>query len=371
MSSITASDFLVLGLALLLLDWKTRRDDWPTQFLCLGAAVQTGFGLFALILSPITPPTSMAWPTAWVIFIAVPVLCSRPSRALGGLLTGRSTGARLLRSAVPSALLVLSLIGWHISKPLVAESHFTWVELSVLAVFSSVALAGFIAWMAFIVDRGDALNAELERRVAQRTAALGESEGRLAGVIQSAMDAILTVDEQQNIVLFNSAAEKMFRCTAAEALTEPIAHFIPQRFHAAHAGHIHKFADTGVTNRAMGPKNVLWAVRADGQEFQIEASISQVVTGGRKLFTVILRDVTERVQAEAAREHLAAVVDSSDDAIISKDLDGTINSWNRGAQKIFGYSASEVWANRCRCLFRPSAGMKKPTFWRASGAARA
>ncbi|MGC2612298.1 MAG: PAS domain S-box protein [Candidatus Sulfotelmatobacter sp.] len=354
MSSITASDFLVLGLALLLLDWKTRRDDWPTQFLCLGAAVQTGFGLFALILSPITPPTSMAWPSAVTFFVVISgLLSSRASRALGGLLTGRSTGARLLRSAVPSALLVLSLIGWHISKPLVAESHFTWVELSVLAVFSSVALAGFIAWMAFIVDRGDALNAELERRVAQRTAALGESEGRLAGVIQSAMDAILTVDEQQNIVLFNSAAEKMFRCTAAEALTEPIAHFIPQRFHAAHAGHIHKFADTGVTNRAMGPKNVLWAVRADGQEFQIEASISQVVTGGRKLFTVILRDVTERVQAEAAREHLAAVVDSSDDAVISKDLDGTINSWNRGAQKIFGYSASETVGQSMQMLIPP------------------
>ena len=188
----------------------------------------------------------------------------------------------------------------------------------------------------------NALNADLERRVAQRTEALGDSEGRLAGVIQSAMDAILTVDEQQKILLFNAAAERMFRCPAVEALGQPITRFIPQRFHAAHAGHIHKFGETGVTNRAMGPKNVLWAVRADGQEFQIEASISQVVTGGKKLFTVILRDVTERVKAEEVREHLASVVDSSDDAIISKDLNGTINAWNRGAEKMFGYAASEV-----------------------------
>ncbi len=141
----------------------------------------------------------------------------------------------------------------------------------------------------------NALNADLERRVAQRTEALGESEGRLAGVIQSAMDAILTVDEQQKILLFNAAAERMFRCPAMEALGQPITRFIPQRFHTAHAGHIRKFGETGVTNRAMGPKTVLWALRADGQEFQIEASISQVVTGGKKLFTVILRDVTERV----------------------------------------------------------------------------
>ncbi|MGB6811676.1 MAG: PAS domain S-box protein, partial [Candidatus Sulfotelmatobacter sp.] len=80
---------------------------------------------------------------------------------------------------------------------------------------------------------------------------------------------------------------------------------------------------------------------------------SQVITGGRKLFTVILRDVTERVQAEAAREHLAAVVDCSDDAIISKDLNGTINAWNRGAEKIFGYSASEVIGRPMLMLFPP------------------
>ena len=166
-------------------------------------------------------------------------------------------------------------------------------------------------------------------------------------MIQSAMDAILTVDEQQNIVLFNGAAERMFRCTVAEALGQPITRFIPQRFHAEHAGHIHKFADTGVTNRTMGPKNVLWAARTDGEGVQIEASISQVATGGKKLFTVILRDVTERVQAQAEREHLAAVVDSSDDAIISKDLNGIINAWNRGAEKIFGYSAEEAVGKPC------------------------
>lgn len=65
------------------------------------------------------------------------------------------------------------------------------------------------------------LNADLEKRVQQRTAALGESEGRLAGIIQSAMDSIITVDAQQRIVLFNAAAERMFRCPAAEARGNP------------------------------------------------------------------------------------------------------------------------------------------------------
>jgi PAS domain S-box-containing protein len=197
---------------------------------------------------------------------------------------------------------------------------------------------------------------EINRDVSERKRAedaLGASEGRLSGIIASAMDAIITVDEQQRVVLFNSAAEKMFRCPATEAMGRPITTFIPHRFHDSHAGHIQRFAKTGVTNRAMGFKNVLWALRADGQEFQIEASISQVVTGGKKLFTVILRDVTERKQAEQIRERLAAVVDSSDDAIISKTLEGTIVAWNRGAEKVFGYRASEIVGQSMRTLVPP------------------
>jgi PAS domain S-box-containing protein len=570
MSPIAAGNFLLFGLALLTIDWRTRRGDWPAQFLCLGAATAPAFGLLGLLLGPKVSDLTVALPAVVSYFLLTSgLVCSRASWALGGLLTSRSRGAQLLRRTAPSALLVLSLIGWFISKPLLTDAHFTWVEVSALAVFSSLLLSGFIAWIAFIVERGDAereraetalnigkeqldrlmdrgeqpeserrllrkvnaafavallltgalgmlswhnaqraaedadwvahthevsttleltlrhlldvetggrgfaltgdqqflepyetgksavghdlqalrllvadnpaqerrldvlvkqtsvrievanelvslrqrtgtvptelqlergkqimdaaraavekmeaeearllgersrrartaqhfaasavalgsvlgvvflsvagftvsreidisararteikaLNADLERRVAQRTAALGESEGRLAGVIQSAMDAILTVDEQQNIMMFNGAAEKMFRCPAAEALGQPVARFIPQRFHAAHVGHIHKFADTGVTNRTMGPKNVLWAVRADGQEFQIEASISQVVTGGKKLFTVILRDVTERKQAEErlrkSEENYRMLWDSMDEAFCAIEM---------------------------------------------------
>jgi PAS domain S-box-containing protein len=143
-----------------------------------------------------------------------------------------------------------------------------------------------------------AVNADLEERVHQRTAALRESEERFSGVIQSAMDAIITVDDQQRIVMFNAGAEKILRCLAAEALGQPLERFIPQRFRAGHSLHLRKFGETGVTNRSVGGVGALWALRADGEEFQMEASISKIEAAGGKLFTVILRDVTERTRRE-------------------------------------------------------------------------
>ncbi len=116
------------------------------------------------------------------------------------------------------------------------------------------------------------------------------------------MDAIITVDEGQNIVLFNAAAEKIFRCTAASALGGALERFIPERFRPAHRSHIERFGATGVTTRMMGARLALSGLRADGEEFPIDASISQVMIEGRKLYTVILRDITERKRVEDALE---------------------------------------------------------------------
>ncbi len=129
-------------------------------------------------------------------------------------------------------------------------------------------------------------------------AALRESQAQLEALVHSAMDAILTVDEEQSIVMFNATAEKMFRCSPAEALGQPIERFIPQRFRDAHSTHVRKFGEAGVTTRTMNKPGTLRALRADGEEFPMEASISRTQVGGRMLFTVIVRDITERDRAE-------------------------------------------------------------------------
>jgi PAS domain S-box-containing protein len=127
------------------------------------------------------------------------------------------------------------------------------------------------------------------------------SQAQLEAIVDSAMDAIITVDEAQNIVLFNRAAEQVFRVRRDDMLGTPLDRLLPARFRGAHHGHIEGFGRTGVTSRRMGDVTTLWALRADsGEEFPIEASISQALEGGRRYYTVILRDITVRKQAEDA-----------------------------------------------------------------------
>ena len=163
----------------------------------------------------------------------------------------------------------------------------------------------------------------------QTEQALEESRARLAGIVGSALDASITIDAGPRVVLFNAAAEKMFGCPAAEALGSSIDRFIPARFRQAHEQHVRGFGERGTTSRAMGALGALSALRAGGEEFPIEASISQVEVHGRKLFTVILRDVTERARAAAATtmrtRQQAAVVDLSQHALAGRDLATLMN----------------------------------------------
>src|SRR5690606_30064978 len=121
----------------------------------------------------------------------------------------------------------------------------------------------------------------------------------LASIVRCAMDAIITVDESQPVVLCNEAAERIFGVPAREAVGAPLDRFIPERHRRAHAPHARGFGKTGVTMRTMGRLGTLSGLRTSGEEFPIEASISQAVIGGGRFYTVILRDVTEQHKLRA------------------------------------------------------------------------
>jgi PAS domain S-box-containing protein len=170
-------------------------------------------------------------------------------------------------------------------------------------------------------------------------AALARTTARLEGIIASAMDAVISVDARQRIVVFNKAAELMFGVGAREALGENLSRFIPEPSRAAHARHVERFGQTGVTTRRMGALGMVSGLRANGEEFPIEASISQVDSGGEMLFTVILRDTTERKRGEDAlresEQRYRGLLEVSPDAIyLCKD--SRINYINSAGVRLFG-----------------------------------
>jgi PAS domain S-box-containing protein len=196
-------------------------------------------------------------------------------------------------------------------------------------------------------------NEQLEVRVRERTAALAGSEARLGGIVASAMDGIVSVNSAQRIVLFNAAAERLFGWTAAAAFGQSLDLFIPLRFRESHRQHLRDFGAAGVNSRSAHAFRTLSALKADGTEIPIEASISQVEVAGETIFTVILRDISDRQRAERAASLLAALVESSSDAIVSKDLHSIVTSWNAGAERMFGYSAADMVGRSITVLIPP------------------
>lgn len=157
-------------------------------------------------------------------------------------------------------------------------------------------------------------------------------ERQLQAIIESAMDAIITLDDRQRIVVFNHAAESIFCCSSADAIGQSLDRFIPERYRQAHRGHITAFAQTDKPLRSMRRVGELCGLRVTGEEFPIEASISHVTVNGRVLLTVILRDISERKAAEealrASDTFTRAVLDSLSVHVCVLDKDGVILKTN-------------------------------------------
>jgi PAS domain S-box-containing protein len=220
----------------------------------------------------------------------LPFIAFYPAVALAAWLGGLGPG--LLATAVAAVCALFFLV--PLGSPRVDDPS------------DLIGLALFVVINVLITALNEALH-RARRRAEVAPDAFRESEARLRGVVASATDAIITIDAAQKITLFNSGAEAIFGYTADEMTGQTLDRLIPQRFREVHRRYVDGFGRTGVSTRQMGGDRVLAGLRENGDEFPMEARISQFEIGGQKLYTVILRDITERKRAEAEREELLAI----------------------------------------------------------------
>jgi PAS domain S-box-containing protein len=178
------------------------------------------------------------------------------------------------------------------------------------------------------------------------------SEGRFASLLESAPDAAVIVNPEGKIVLVNPQTEQLFGYERGELLGRPVEILLPERFHERHVSHRGGYLAAPAT-RPMGIGLKLVGRRKEGTEFPVDISLSAIETEEGRLVTAFVRDLTGRRFDELAIRHLAAIVESSADAIIGKTLAGNIVSWNRGAERIYGYSAEEVAGRSIAILVPP------------------
>src|SRR6185369_12142416 len=185
--------------------------------------------------------------------------------------------------------------------------------------------------------------------------ALRKSEAKFSGILSIAADAIISVDESHRIVLFNDCAERIFGYAKAEVLGEPLEKLLPEQTRSLQGQIIRALGAARGERPAVFERREILALRKNGEEFPAEISLSQLEISGQKIFTVVLRDITERKHAEEQlrenEERLRLAVEAGRMGVWDWDRRTNKLTWSREHFTIMGLSTDidptyETWAGR-------------------------
>ncbi len=334
MAQTSAFSFLLVGSALGFT--YLQCSVLAAQFLALLAGlisflVLIGYAYGVKSLYGMAFHTQMGLHTAATFFVlSMGALFARPDQGLMAPITSPSAGGAMARRLLPAALVIPVLGGLRL---LGEQLGFYGPEFGVsLSVASSVVLfAALIWWCAASLNRLQARHQRAEDEVRV-------SEEQFRAVARTAKDAIISADQQGNIIYFNAAAERMFGFPAEGVIGTPLARLMPERFREAHRRGMARFLSTGEAH-VVGKTVELAGKRADGTEFPLELSLATWRTAEGTFFTGILRDLTERLKAE---KKFKGLLESAPDAILIVDGRGSIVLVNSQTERLFGYTRAEL-----------------------------
>jgi PAS domain S-box-containing protein len=187
----------------------------------------------------------------------------------------------------------------------------------------------------------------------RRRSELRDREARTRAILEMAVDGIVTIDELGAIETFNPAAERIFGYAADEVIGRNVKVLMPAPYHGQHDAYLSAYMRTGIP-KIIGIGREVEGKRKDGSTFPLELSVSEMEVAGKRMFTGIVRDVTERVRVEAElRDREArtrAILEMAVDGIVTIDELGAIETFNPAAERIFGYAADEVVGQNVKVL---------------------
>jgi PAS domain S-box-containing protein len=353
MSPATALAFVLLGAALLLAQCARLTRLYQALAILALLIGWLGFVRYVFGGEPLIPFTPMAIHTALLFLIlSMGVLSLRRDAGLTALLLSEGDGGASARHLLPAALLIPLGAGALALYSGRAGWLGTEANISLFALSSVIVFAGLVWANAAHLERADR-----ERRRARQ--ALRSSEERTQLIIETALDAVITIDSAGVITGWSAQAQSLFGWVGTEAVGRSLAQtIIPEHHREAHQRGMRRYLETGET-RVLNRRIELSALHRDRHEFPVEIAITPIRSGEEVSFSAFVRDITERVRAEAtlreSQQLLQAIVDNSQAVIYVKDLDGRYLLVNRRYEEIFRLNREVILGRTDHQLFSKEA----------------